>query len=237
MTAETQNPRQAIGRLNLVGFVMLGVMVGGVGAWSAATELSGAVIAPGTLVVESNIKKVQHSTGGIVGEILVKEGMQVEAGQIVMRLDDTLAKSSLGISRAQMDELMAREARLLAERDGADRVAVPEVLLPRRTEASVAAALMGEEKLFDSRQRSRSGQRAQLRERTAQMNEEGRGLAAQLAAKESEIRFISEELTGVQELYKKNLIPIIRYMQLQRDYARLSGERGQLIAEIARGRG
>jgi HlyD family secretion protein len=237
MTAEAKNPRQAIGRLNLVGFVILAVMVGGVGAWSAATELAGAIIAPGTLVVESNVKRVQHPTGGIVGEILVKEGMRVEAGQVVMRLDETLAKSSLGIARAQMDELMAREARLLAERDGTDRVAVPEALLPRRTESSVATALMGEEKLFHSRHRSRSGQRAQLRERTAQMNEEGRGLAAQLAAKESEIRFISEELTGVQELYKRNLIPIIRYMQLQRDFARVSGERGQLIAEIARGRG
>jgi HlyD family secretion protein len=93
------------------------LLVGGAGGWATTTQLAGAVIAPGTLVVESNVKKVQHPTGGIVGEILVKEGSEVEEGQLVMRLDDTVTRANLGVVRSQLDELMAREGRLLAERD------------------------------------------------------------------------------------------------------------------------
>jgi HlyD family secretion protein len=98
-------------------------------------------------------------------------------------------------------------------------------------------AVAGEEKLFESRKTSRTGQRAQLRERIAQLNEEIRGVTAQLAAKESELELIGKELVGVAELYRKNLVSISRYTQLQRDQTRLQGERGQLIADTARARG
>jgi HlyD family secretion protein len=226
-----------IRKLNLIGLAAVVVLIGGAGGWAAISELAGAVIAPGTLVVESNVKKVQHPTGGIVGEILVKEGSEVVEGQVVMRLDDTLTRATLGVVRSQLDEFTAREARLMAERDGAETIKFPESLTARGAESSAAAAMAGEQKLFESRRATRTGQRAQLRERVAQIGDEVRGLSSQLAAKESEIKFISEELVGVADLYKKNLIPIIRYMQLQRDQARLEGERGQFIAEIARARG
>ncbi|MBM3526825.1 MAG: HlyD family type I secretion periplasmic adaptor subunit [Alphaproteobacteria bacterium] len=211
-------------------------MIGGVGGWAATSQLSGAVIAPGTIVVQSNVKKVQHPTGGIVGAIMVKEGDAVEEGQLLMRLDDTLTKATLGIVRSQLNELTAREARLLAERDGAGSIAFPENLTAQASDRSVAAATAGEEKLFESRRNTRNGQKAQLRERIAQTNEEIRGLSAQLSGKETEIKFIGEELVGVTDLYKKNLIPIIRYMQLQRDQAKLQGDLGHLIAEVARAR-
>lgn len=194
------------------------------------------MIAPGTIVVQSNVKKVQHPTGGIVGAIMVKEGDAVEEGQLLMRLDDTLTKATLGIVRSQLNELTAREARLLAERDGAGSIAFPENLTAQASDRSVAAATAGEEKLFESRRNTRNGQKAQLRERIAQTNEEIRGLSAQLSGKETEIKFIGEELVGVTDLYKKNLIPIIRYMQLQRDQAKLQGDLGHLIAEVARAR-
>jgi HlyD family secretion protein len=230
------DPRQAIRRLNLIGLLVIVLLVGGVGGWAATSEISGAVIAPGTLVVESNVKKVQHPTGGIVGEILVKEGDEVEAGRIVVRLDDTLTKATLGIVSSQLDEMTAREARLLAEREGADEIDFPDSLTGRRAEKAVATAIAGEDKLFESRRNTRNGQKAQLRERMAQTRQEIVGLSAQSEGKEREIKFIGEELTGVTELYQKNLIPIMRYMQLQRDQAKLQGERGQLIAEIARAR-
>src|SRR5215472_9311144 len=120
-----QDPRRAIRRLNLVGFAIVVLLLGGVGGWATTTQLAGAVIAPGTIVVESNVKKVQHPTGGVVGEILVKEGDAVDEGQLVLRLDDTVTRSTLGAVRSQLDELMAREARLLAERDDADGIAFP----------------------------------------------------------------------------------------------------------------
>jgi HlyD family secretion protein len=199
--------------------------------------LAGAVIAPGTIVVESSVKKVQHPSGGVVGEILVKEGDRVAAGQIVLRLDDTMTKATLGVVRSQLDELTAREARLLAERDDAPAIMVPPQLIDGRDDTSASAAVAGEGKLFESRRTARGGQRAQLHERIAQANEEIRGLSAQQAAKEAGLDLIAQELVGVTDLYKKSLVSISRYTLLQRDQTRLQGEHGQVIAEAARARG
>jgi HlyD family secretion protein len=237
LNSTPQNPYQAIRRLNLLGLAIIVLLVGGIGGWASTMQLAGAVIASGSIVVESNIKKVQHPTGGIVGEILVKEGSPVEEGQVVMRLDDTVTRSTLGVVRSQLDEFTAREARLLAEREGVDAIDFPDTLTIRRNEKSVASAIVGEEKLFLARKQARAGQRSQLRERIVQSNEEIRGLSAQQDAKERELKFISEELVGVTELYGKQLVSISRIMTLQRDQARLDGERGHYIAEIARARG
>ena len=232
-----QDPRFLIRRLNLIGLAVTVVLIGGVGGWAATAQLAGAVIAPGTIVVETNVKKVQHPTGGVVGEILVKEGSPVEAGQVVLRLDDTVTKATLGVVRSQLDELTARQGRLTAERDDAAAIAFPAELTSRRADTTAATAVAGEERLFESRRTARTGQRSQLRERIAQMNEEIRGLAAQQAAKEAEIELIGKELVGVTDLYQKNLVSISRFTQLQRDQTRLLGERGQLIADNARARG
>jgi HlyD family secretion protein len=124
----------------------------------------------------------------------------------------------------------------LAEREGTDLITFPEALAERADETNVAAAIGGEARLFESRKAARAGQRAQLRERISQSNEEVRGLGAQQQAKEKEFNLISEELVGVADLYKKNLVSISRYMQLQREQTRLQGERGQFIADIARAR-
>ncbi len=237
MSGDRQDPLSAIRKLNLIGLAVIGLLVGGVGGWAVTSELAGAVIAPGTIVVESSVKKVQHPTGGVVGEILVKEGDEVREGQVVLRLDDTLTRSTLGAVRSQLDELLVREARLLAERDDADSVTFPDLLATRRNEPSVAMAFAGEQRLFESRRNAREGQSAQLRERVQQTNEEIRGLAAQQVSKEDSIALIGKELVGVAELYEKNLVSISRYMVLQREKTRLDGERGQLIADIARARG
>ena len=237
LNSNPKDPYKAIRRLNLIGLAVIVLLVGGIGGWASITQLAGAVIAPGSVVVESSVKKVQHPTGGVVGEILVKEGDSVEEGQIVMRLDDTVTRSTLGVVRSQLDENTAREARLLAERDGADAIEFPETLIARKGEKSVATAITGEERLFDSRKEARAGQRSQLRERIVQSNEEIRGLSAQQDAKEHEVHFISQELVGVNELYGKQLVSISRIMTLKRDKARLEGEHGQYIAEIARARG
>jgi HlyD family secretion protein len=237
VSATELDPRRAIRKLNLVGLTITVLLIGGIGGWATTAQLGGAVIAPGTIVVESNVKKVQHPTGGVVGEILVEEGSEVREGQIVLRLDDTVTKSALGAVRSQLDEQMAREARLQAERDDAGTIAFPTQLTGRSGDISVASAVAGEEKLFESRKTARTGQRAQLRERVAQLNQEISGLSAQQAAKENELELIGKELVGVAQLYQKNLVSISRYSQLQRDQTRLEGERGQIIADIARARG
>jgi HlyD family secretion protein len=237
MNTAKHDPRRTIRKLNLVGLGMTVLLVGGAAGWGATAQLAGAVIAQGMIVVESDAKKVQHPSGGVVGEILVKEGSEVEEGQVVLRLDDTVTRSTLGVVQSQLYELAARQARLLTERDDADAITFPASLTTRRDDASVATAIAGEEKLFESRTSARRGQRSQLRERVAQTNEEIRGLSAQLAAKENELELVGKELAGVTELYRKNLVSISRYSQLQRDETRLQGERGQFIADIARARG
>ena len=232
-----RNPMRSVRRLELAGYALLVLLFGGAGVWASTTHIAGAVIAPGTVVVRSNVKKVQHPTGGVVAEIDVHDGDQVKAGQVVIRLDSTVARATFGVVQVQLDELRARLARLMAERDDADQVTFPPDLSAREGDPQIAGTLAGERKLFESRRLAKTGQRSQLQERVAQSNQEIRGLEAQQDAKEQEISLIDTELKGVNELWDRNLVAITRLMQLRRDRARLSGERGQYIAEIARAKG
>ena len=209
------------------------LLVFGVGGWAATAQLSGAVIAAGTLVVDTNVKKVQHPTGGVVGEVRVRDGQKVELGEVLVRLDETHTRANLTIIVNSLDELAARQARLEAERDGLQSIAFPPDLMGRRDHSDVAALLNGEVQLFRLRGELRAGQRAQLKERIAQLAEQLQGMAGQSRAKQREIELIGRELDGVRELWRKNLIPINRVTALERDSARLEGERGSLDASIA----
>jgi HlyD family secretion protein len=213
------------------------LLVIGLGGWAATTEFSGAVIASGQLFVDSNVKKVQHPTGGVVGTLHVHEGMRVGAGDIVVRLDDTQTRANIAIVVKALNELAARQAREEAERDGADTVTFPADLSARRDDPDVAKAVAGELRQFEIRRGARDGQKAQLRERTVQLRQEIGGYEAQIASKEKQIDWITKELVGVNELWEKNLIPYMRVTSLERDKERLAGERGQLIAAIAQGKG
>jgi HlyD family secretion protein len=209
------------------------LLVGGVGGWAATAELSGAVVAAGNLVVDTNVKKVQHPTGGVVGELRVRDGDRVKAGDILVRLDETQTRANLGIIESSIDELGARQARLEAERDSRATVTFSGDLKSRARQAGVGEILDGELKLFESRRTARSGQKAQLKERIGQLAEQLQGLAEQTEAKRQEIDLIRRELEGVRELWRKNLIQIQRVTALERDAARLVGERGSLVASIA----
>lgn len=212
-------------------------LVGGVGVIGATTDLAGAVIATGALVVESNVKKVQHPTGGIVGDLLVRDGSHVQASELLLRLDETTAQANLSMVEKSLFELFARRARLDAERDGSDDLEFPEELSQAAGQADIARVVAGERKLFQLRREAQEGQKAQLRERIAQLREEVYGYTDQAAAKTKEIEFMQKELEGVRELWQKNLVPITRVTALERDGARLEGERGQLIATVAQGKG
>ena len=229
--------KAAIRRTLLAGTSAMVVLLGGIGGWAATTDLSGAVIAPGALVVESNVKKVQHPTGGVVGELLVHDGDPVRTGQVVLRLDDTVTRANLAVVTKALDELAARKARLVAERDGATAIEFPADLVHRAALPDIAHILAGERRLFESRRDGRAGQQAQLRQRIVQMNEEIVGIQAQLVAKGQEIIFVARELVGVRDLWKKNLVQITRLTGLERDSARINGEQAQLTAAIAQARG
>ena len=150
-----------------------------------------------------------------------------------MRLDDTQARSNLAIHTKRLDELMARQAREEAERDGAERIVFPEELTKRIGDPDVARLIAAQERLFSIRRKAREGQKAQLEERIAQLRQEVTGLEAQEAAKVNEIEWIRKELEGIMSLWQKNLVQFTRVVSLQRDLAKAEGDRGQLIASMA----
>jgi HlyD family secretion protein len=229
--------RFSIKRHLLVGLSVVILLAGGLGGWASTAQISGALIAPGSIVVESNVKKVQHPTGGVVGEVRAHDGDLVKAGDIVVRLDDTVTKASLAIVTKNLDGLWARAARLEAEQRGLDKITFPPMLTDRASDPEVKAVMASEAKLFEVRVNGRTGQKAQLRERIVQLNEEIKGLAAQEKAKDQEIELVEKELTGVRDLYDKHLVQMARLTTLERDAARLSGERAQYIASRAQAKG
>jgi HlyD family secretion protein len=229
--------RQSISRHMLAGLVIVLVMAGGVGGWAGTMTLSGALIAQGSVVVDSNVKKVQHPTGGIVGQLNVRDGDRVKQGDILVRLDDTVTRANLAIVTKGLDELYARKARLESERDGRDSVKFPAELLARADEPEIASIVDGERKLFDLRRNARVGQKEQLRQRVDQLKEEIGGLKAQRISKEKETQLINREKDGVYDLWKQKLVPLTKLTELERSAVRLEGEAGQLVAQTAQAAG
>ena len=237
MPGGLQGARRSI-RLHLVaGLAVVAVLAGGLGGWASTQQISGALIAPGQIVVESNVKKVQHPTGGVVGELRARDGDVVKNGDIVVRLDDTVTKANLAIVTKNLDAALARAARLEAEQRGLDKIKFPPQLTDRAADPEVAAVIASESKLFDVRVTGRAGQKAQLSERIRQLKEEIEGLSAQERAKEQEIALVQQELSGVRDLYEKRLVQISRLTTLERDAARLNGERAQYVAARAQAKG
>ena len=225
-------------RLHLiVGLTVVTILTCGIGGWAATAQISGALIAPGSIVVDSNVKKVQHPTGGVVGEVRVHDGDRVKAGDVVVRLDDTVTKASLAIVTKQLNGLWARAARLTAEQEGADHITFPPQIMDAMNDPDVKSLVTSEIKLFDVRSSGRAGQKAQLAERIAQLKEEIGGLEAQEKAKSREIELIQKELVGVRDLFAKNLVQISRLTTLERDATRLDGDRAQFIAQKAQAKG
>src|SRR5215204_3381448 len=237
MTGELNGAHRSIRAHLILGLSLMLVLAGGFGGWASTVQISGALIAPGSVVVDSNVKKVQHPTGGVVGEVRVRDGDIVKAGDIVVRLDETVVKASLAIVVKTLNGLWARAARLEAEQRGLDKIKFPPMLTDRADDPDVRDILASETKLFEVRVFGRAGQKSQLRERVLQLHEEIAGLTAQELAKEKEVALVEKELVGVRQLYEQRLIQISRLTVLERDLARLSGERAQYIAARAQARG
>jgi HlyD family secretion protein len=237
MIGKPVDAQASIRRHIIVGCAVVAFIAVGLGGWASTAEIAGALIAQGSLVVDSNVKKVQHPTGGVVGEVRVHDGDRVKAGDILVRLDETVTRANLSIVTKGLTELYARKARLGAERDGADAVALPKELADRANDPDVQEALSSERKLFELRRTARVGQKDQLRQRVQQLREQITGLTAQQDAKTKEMQLIEKELEGVRELWAKNLVQLNRLTSLEREQARLQGERGQLIAGAAEAKG
>jgi HlyD family secretion protein len=221
----------------LAGMAVVALLFVGFGGWAATTDIAGAVVAHGIVVVENSVKKVQHPTGGVVREVLVKDGDHVNAGDVVLRLDETIARANRSVVAKALGELEARRARLEAERDGRDALAFPASLTAPDAGPEAAEAMASESRLFAFRRTARDGKRAQLRERVEQLRKEIAGMEGQSGAKRGEITLIRQELEGVRELWRKNLVQLSRVNALEREAARLDGELNRLAASIAEARG
>lgn len=210
------------------------LVVGGLaGGWMAFVPLSGAVVVPGNLVVQSNVKTIQHPTGGVVAQIPVHNGMRVNAGDLLLRLDSTQAQASLQVVSKQLDEVRAKISRLVAERDGLPKPVVPPELSTRLDDNNVKTLLASEASLFRARVTARESQKELLQSKVSQLGEEIIGLDAQVVSKGKQLELITGELGGVQDLFDKRLVPLARLTTLQRESARIEGERGQLLSTIA----
>jgi HlyD family secretion protein len=216
-----------------VAFRVLVLGVGIVGVWATFVPLSGAVVLPGTLVVESNVKKLQHPTGGVVAEIAARDGMHVDAGDLVLRLDETQIRANRQVLANQLDQIRVRLARLVAERDGMTELKVPRELSARMRDATIEPLVASERSLLDARAQSRRAQKDLLRSTIGQLEDQIAGLQAQLQSKSSQLELISSELIGVNEMYSKGLAPLTRLTTLKREAARLEGEQGQLTSAVA----
>jgi len=239
--AQTRQLQEHIGRSFedqfRAGVRVLLVAFGVGGGWATLVPLSGAVVVPGTLVAESNVKKVQHQAGGIVAKILVHDGTHVKDGDLLVRLDETQARASLEVIAKQLDETQVRIARLVAERDGLDDVKLPRDLAAHTGDKDVQSLFASEKSLFKARGSARTSQKQLLRSRIDQLKQEIEGFTAQIKSKAAQRDLITGELQGVQSLYEKHLVPLTRLTALQRDAANLDGEQGQLQSSIAETQG
>ncbi|WP_432355552.1 HlyD family type I secretion periplasmic adaptor subunit (plasmid) [Agrobacterium sp. rho-13.3] len=233
-STNTTAASRSIRLYTLAGVVTLAVMVAGVGGWAATANLSGAVIGTGTVVVDGNVKRIQHREGGIVGDILVRNGALVKAGDLLIRLDETVTRANLAMVSKQINQLSARRLRLVSESNDASEMTLTDQQAGQQEDAITDVYIDAEKALFTARKRTIDGQKAQLRQRIDQIRQENGGLLVRKNAKEEELSWIGQELVRVRSLSDQQLIQFNRLAELERVRAQLDGERGQLISEIAR---
>ncbi len=212
-------------------------LVGGVGGWAATTTLSNAVVGEGTVIIDDNVKKVQHLTGGIVSELLVREGQHVKAGDVLLQLDGTSLRANLGIINSTLAQLYARRTRLQAERADKDTLSVDDIAASGVDVKANKLLIDGELQLFETRRSALAGMKKQLGERKGQLAQEIEGHTIQLKATEDATKLIDEEYQAINSLYEKQIVTMQRVNALKRQRVELDGNRGQRLAARAQAEG
>ncbi|MGD9724706.1 MAG: HlyD family type I secretion periplasmic adaptor subunit, partial [Pirellulales bacterium] len=233
MDKDATPPRNAMRPLVVAGVLIL-VVFGGIGAWSATAPIDSAVVAPGMIAVESDRRSVQHLEGGIVAEVLVKEGSVVKQGQLLIRLDETRTRAQEEVARGERFTQLAAEARLIAERTDQPTITFPEELLARKSDKKMGEILKLAEAQFQTRGAAIKGQRQILQQRIQQLEEQIAGYQALQKSKSRQGELIDEEMRMIEDLVKKGHVTRQRYLALQREASRLDGEAADHIASIAK---
>jgi len=232
-TGEAESPRGLI-RAGIGGILvlMLAVIV-----WAALAPVSGAVIAPGAVRVDMNRKTVQHQEGGIIGEILVRDGSRVKAGETLIVLKDMRVEAGIEMVQTQLDGEIAKAARLTAEQVWAENVSFPAELLKRAGDVRVEELLRRETTLFRARRESYDTQLKLLRAQTSDITAEIRAREQQIKADRAAVRFTREELVSNQGLLKEGFISKVRILTLERSLADVEARLGEHEAELSAARG
>lgn len=236
MTTEKNSTTQSLRRHTLMGLAVLIMGCGGLASWAFGVTMHGAVVASGQFVVASEVKKVQHATGGTVAALFVKEGDLVQEGAVLLRLDETALRANVQVFSKELFEYTVRTGRLIAERDGK---ATFEIVPPAGIQLSAedkAAVINAETRLFQSRAALRNGQRALLSSRLEQAREEANGIVQQTADREIERRIVDRELANLRQLYRERLVEVSRVTSKERERAALVGQINALRASQAQSR-
>lgn len=228
-----QEAERGIRRWTVIGLAILLSTFGLTVVWSTLVPIASAVVAPGIVKVETSRKKVQHQEGGVIREILVRDGDRVKAGQTLIRLDETRAGASHGILQSQYDAAIAQQARLVAERDLSQAISWPEELLARKDDPKVAEILRSQESLFAARRASLIGQLEILDKQIAARQNQIAGISGQRDAKEAQLKSLKIELGGLTDLLGKGMVEKTKYRTLEREIAQIAGERAELVSDIA----
>lgn len=215
------------------GFLTLCILSGTVYLWGVQAQITGAIVASGRVDVETNRQVIQHPNGGVVGEILARDGDVVTAGQILLRLDGTFLQSELAIIESQLFDIWARTARLEAERDNADALVLP----PELGTQAGRKIFEGQQRLFDARAESDAAVRLQIQEQARLLEDQIVGMEAELIALTRQLDLINQELGDSEALLEKGLIQASRVLSLQRKQAQLQGNLGRQSAGVAQLRG
>jgi HlyD family secretion protein len=237
LDAQDATVRRGLQRRLTAGYVVTAIFVLGIVGYASLVDIRGAVIAPGNMVVEGNIRRVQHQDGGSVAAILVRNGQKVSAGDLLVRMNETLARAELGVVMVQLYGQQVRAARLAAERDELPSIRFPAAPAEVGVEKDTAGIINMENELFNARKRARDGEVSQLRERIDQIGQEIEGLTAQQKAVEGQASVVRDELTGLEALLKQGLTQLSRINPQRLTLAQLEGQAGDIKAQIARARG
>jgi HlyD family secretion protein len=250
--ARDASVRAGLKRRLMAGYVVTAIFLFGIVGYAALVEIRGAVIAPGNMVVEGNVRRIQHQDGGSVAEIRVSNGQKVAAGDLLVRMNETQARAELGVVMVQLYSQQVRAARLVAERENQPSINFPPPPMEAGGMVKDPTALMRamslsctsletclniEQELFDARRRAREGEITQLRERIDQTRQEIEGMVAQQKSIEDQAVVVRDELVSLEDLLKKGLTQLSRINPQRLSLARLEGQAGEIKAQIARTRG
>jgi HlyD family type I secretion membrane fusion protein len=213
---------------------LAGLLIIGCGGWAAQASLAGAAIAPGQIAVKRQVKEVQHRDGGIIAEIRVSNGDRVREGDVLVKLDETDTRVELSIIRSQLTELTGVYSRLQAERDGEAEVAFPEGF---GSTDGTSGVIAGEMKLFLDNRAMRDSQKEQLSLQAEQLRDQIKGMEAQLASNQAEHTLLLDDITLMRKLLERKLTEGSRVRQMERELARIEGQRGEIEARVAQARG